>query len=197
VSLSQAFEIGVHEVTRQQFMQLMGTTTSGIKGPGHPAENVSWKDAAEYCRKLSQLAEEKAAGHMYRLPTEAEWEYACRAGTETAFSFGDNEERLSKFAWHDANARNTTHPVGQLLPNAWGLYDMHGNVWEWCSDWHGEYPIGAVTDPIGPAAGTYRVCKGGSFDFTAWSCRSSNRYGNTPVSQVADLGFRVVRHFVK
>jgi len=195
VSLSQAFEIGVHEVTQQQFMQLMGTTPP--KGLSHPAENVSWNDATAFCRKLSQLLEEKTAGYMYRLPTEAEWEYACRAGSETTFSFGNNEVRLDKFAWHDANARNTTHSVGELLPNAWGLYDMHGNVWEWCSDWHGEYSKGALTDPIGPATGTYRVCKGGSFGFTAWSCRSSNRYGNTPDSHSTDLGFRVVRHFVK
>lgn len=195
VSLSQAFEIGVYEVTQQQFVQLMGTTPS--KGPSHPAANVSWNEAAAFCRKLSRLAEEETAGYMYRLPTEAEWEYACRAESETTFSFGNNEVRLSKFAWHDANSRNSTHPVGELLPNAWGLYDMHGNVWEWCSDWHGEYPNGPLTDPIGPVTGTYRVCKGGSFGFTAWSCRSSNRYGNTPDSQIADLGFRVVRHFVK
>jgi len=197
VSLSQAFEIGVHEVTQQQFMQLMGKGTGPPKGPSCPATNVSWNGADEFCRKLSRSTEEAAAGYMYRLPTEAEWEYACRAGSETAFSFGDDEVRLEKFAWHDANARNRTHPVGKLLPNAWGLYDMHGNVWEWCSDWHGEYPKSALTDPIGPATGTYRVCKGGSFGFTAWSCRSSNRYGNTPESQIDDLGFRVVRHFIK
>lgn len=197
VSLSQAFEIGVHEVTQQQFMQLMGENPSRFKGPSHPAESVTWNAAAAFCRKLSQLVNEETAGYIYRLPTEAEWEYACRAGTETTFSFGDNEVRLEKFAWHDANARKKTHPVGKLFPNGWGLYDMHGNVWEWCADWHGEYLNDPLTDPIGPATGTYRVCKGGSFGFTAWSCRSSNRYGNTPDSKIADLGFRVVRHFVK
>ncbi|MBT5598420.1 MAG: formylglycine-generating enzyme family protein, partial [Planctomycetaceae bacterium] len=155
VTISKAFYMQTTEVTQGQWKAVMSTEpwkgqeySKYIKeGANYAATHVSWDDAIAYCKKLSEKE-----GKKYRLPTEAEWEYACRAGTETAFSFGDNEERLSKFAWHDANARNTTHPVGQLLPNAWGLYDMHGNVWEWCSDWHGEYPIGAVTDPIGPAA---------------------------------------------
>ena len=113
-------------------------------------EIVSWDDAVAFCEKLSALPAEQAAGRVYRLPTEAEWEYACRAGTTTAYSFGDDEQDLGKYAWFGKNSGKTTHAVGEKLPNGWGLYDMHGNVLEWCSDRGGDYPKGAVTDPVGP-----------------------------------------------
>jgi len=118
---------------------------------------VSWEDAVEFCRKLSELPAERAAGFAYRLPTEAEWEYACRAGTTTAYSFGDDSAELGEYAWYAENSGGRTQPVGQKKPNPWGLYDMHGNVWEWCQDWHAAYPTGSVTDPTGPSSGSFRV----------------------------------------
>jgi formylglycine-generating enzyme required for sulfatase activity len=158
---------------------------------------VSWDDAVEFCRKLSALPAEKAAGYVYRLPTEAEWEYACRAGTRTKYSFGDDESELGDYAWHASNSGNTTHPVGGKKPNPCGLYDMHGNVWEWCQDWHGDYPSGAVTDPTGPSSGSYRVLRGGSWNYFSEDCRSAYRYWYTPDYRGLNLGFRVLRSSVK
>ena len=137
VTLTQPFYLGVYEVTQEQYERVMGKNPSNFKGPQNPVEKVSWDDAVEFCRKLSELPEEKAAGRIYRLPTEAEWEYACRAGTTTKYSFGDSESELGEYGWFDKNSDRKTHPVGQKQPNKWGLYDMHGNVWEWCSDWYG------------------------------------------------------------
>jgi formylglycine-generating enzyme required for sulfatase activity len=152
----------MYEVTQQQYEKVMGTNPSTTKGPQNPVEKVSWNDAVEFCRKLSALPAEKSAGYVYRLPTEAEWEYACRAGTQTAYSFGDSESELGDYAWYDKNAGGTTHPVGSKKPNAWGLYDMHGNVFEWCQDWYGSYPSGSVTDPTGESSGSHRVVRGGA-----------------------------------
>jgi len=151
VTLTKPFKMGVHEVTQAQYEQVMGSNPSKFEGADNPVENVSWLEALEFCRKLSALPAEKAAGNVYRLPTEAEWEYACRAGTTTQFSFGDDDSDLGDYAWYADNSDDKTHPVGSKQPNAWGLYDMHGNVWEWCLDWHGDYPSGAVTDPTGPS----------------------------------------------
>ena len=153
VTLTKPFLLGVHEVTQGQWQAVMGTTPWKGKefvkeGDDYPATYVSWHDAVEFCRKLSEKE-----GLEYRLPTEAEWEYACRAGTTTAYSFGDDASELGEYAWYRENARNVgqkyAHTVGQKKPNPWGLYDMHGNVWEWCSDWYGDYPSGSVTDPQG------------------------------------------------
>jgi formylglycine-generating enzyme required for sulfatase activity len=135
---------------------------------------------------------EKAAGRVYRLPTEAEWEYACRAGTTTKYSFGDDDTQLGDYAWFSKNSRDRTHPVGGKKPNAWGLYDMHGNVWEWCQDWYGAYPSGTVTDPTGATSGSDRVNRGGSWDLTALICRSTHRYGGlNPSIRFSSRGFRV------
>jgi formylglycine-generating enzyme required for sulfatase activity len=128
----------------------------------------------------------------YRLPTEAEWEYACRAGTQTAYSFGDIEANLTNYAWWVANSGNTTHEVGQKPANAWGLFDMHGNVWELCFDWYGAY-TGDATNPTGPASGTYRVVRGGSCIDLAQSLRSAYRRNRSPWFGISDTGFRVVR----
>ncbi len=191
VTLTKPFYIGVYEVTNAQWKQVMGNVPSNWKDDDRPVEQVSWEDAVEFCKKLSALPEERKAGRVYRLPTEAEWEYACRAGSTTDFSFGDKEALLGDFAWFSDNSGNSTHPVGQKQPNAWGLYDMHGNVWEWCSDWYGEYPQGSVTDPQGPSDASGRVNRGGSWNFTAGHCRSAFRDGNGPSSRGSSLGFRL------
>jgi formylglycine-generating enzyme required for sulfatase activity len=153
---------------------------------------VSWDDAYEFCRQLSALPEEMRAGRVYRLPTEAEWEYACRAGTTTQYSFGDDESRLGEYAWFLDNSGSDTHSVGQRKPNPWGLFDMHGNVLEWCSDWYdGEYGSDDVTDPQGPSQGSFRIYRGGAWDFTAWGCRSALRLGDDQACCLDSLGFRL------
>jgi formylglycine-generating enzyme required for sulfatase activity len=154
---------------------------------------VSWTDAMEFCKKLSERPDERTAGRMYRLPTEAEWEYACRAGSKTpySFGFGDDKTNLSNFAWFTSNSGGETHAVGQKRPNAWGLHDMHGNVWEWCSDWYGAYAAGTVTDPTGPAGGSSRVVRGGGWINAAGNCRSADRHGSDPSDRNDYLGFRL------
>ena len=222
VTLTQAFHLGQHEVTQEQYESVMGTNPSKSKGPQNPVENVSWADAVEFCRKLSAMPAEKKAGYVYRLPTEAEWEYACRAGTKTTYSFGDSESELGAYAWYGNNSGdqqidalniwNTdkdnyryrkclldnncrTHPVGEKKPNPWGLYDMHGNVWEWCQDWYGDYPSGAVTDPTGPASGDSRVLRGGAFNSRTSYVRSANRNYNQPDTRYFYYGFRPARTY--
>jgi formylglycine-generating enzyme required for sulfatase activity len=193
VKITKPFHLGAFEVTQEQYEKVTGKNPSYFKGPNNPVELVSWKDAVEFCRRLSELPEEKAAGHVYRLPTEAEWEYACRAGTTAVYSFGDDESQLGQYAWFDENSGTTTHPVGEKKPNPWGLYDMHGNVDEWCQDWHGEYPSEPVTDPTGPTTGSYRMLRGGSRFFNAWFCRSGYRDWSYPPYRSDGLGFRVAR----
>jgi formylglycine-generating enzyme required for sulfatase activity/serine/threonine protein kinase len=195
VTLTQPFQIGMHEVTQEQYQKVMGTNPSDRKGPQNPVEMVSWNDAVEFCRKLSEQPEEKAAGSVYRLPTEAQWEYTCRAGTTTGYSFGDSESELGDYARYLDNSQNTTHPVGQKKPNAWGLYDMHGNVFEWCQDWYGDYPSGLVTDPTGPISSDRRVLRGGSFYNQASHVRSARRANVQPDYRGADLGFRPARTY--
>jgi formylglycine-generating enzyme required for sulfatase activity len=190
VTLTKAYSLGVHEVTQEQYERVMGKNPSKFKGARNPVEGVSWEDAVEFCRKLSALPAEKTAGRVYRLPTEAEWEYACRSGKTTKYGFGDSESELENFAWFDNNSGQTTHPVGQKKPNAWGLHDMHGNLYEWCSDWYGDYPRGAVTDPTGPSGGSLRVYRGGSWRGEAADCRSARRLGIAP-SYRGNLGFRL------
>ena len=191
VTLTKPFKMGVHEVTQTQYERLMGVNPSHFKGADNPVHRVSWNDAVEFCRRLSELPAEKAAGNVYRLPTEAEWEYACRAGTATKFSFGDDESELGDYAWYGVNCDQKTHPVGSKKPNAWGLYDMYGNVWEWCQDWEEDYPIGSVTDPSGATSGSYRVARGGSWDDTAGFCRSAYRSRYGPSYRSYRYGFRV------
>jgi formylglycine-generating enzyme required for sulfatase activity len=159
VTISKPFYMGVYEVTQAQYEAVMGTNPSDFKGATNPVEMVSWNDAAEFCKKLSEKTRQAV-----RLPTEAEWEYACRAGTQTTYSFGDDPSTLGDYAWWAKNSGETPHPVGLKKPNAWGLYDMNGNVWEWCADLWGEYPKGPITDPSGPAtASGSRVLRGGSW----------------------------------
>ena len=169
-----------------------------------PVENVSWDDAVEFCRKLSEMPEEKAAGRTYRLPSEAQWEYACRAGSTGRYSFSSggsgiskeyDEKALSDYGWFGDNAGGMTHAVGLKRANAWGLYDMHGNVWEWCQDWYDKeyYAKSPTDDPAGPPGGSHRVNRGGSWDNLAWRCRSAVRDNYGPGDRGDDLGFRVSR----
>ena len=189
VILSNPFYMGVTEVTQAQYEAVMGTNPSRFKGATNPVETVSWNDATEFCKKLSEKT--RQAVH---LPTEAEWEYACRAGTQTAYSFGDAPSALGDYAWWGKNGGMTTHPVGQKKPNAWGLYDMHGNVWEWCADWYADYPKGPVTDPAGPATGGARVFRGGSWLFVVTDYfRCAYRYFNVPTLRFSNFGFRCAR----
>ena len=199
VTISKDYYLGVTEVTQGQYEKVMGTNPSYFQkrvirksdSSMYPVEQVSWEDAVEFCKRLSDLPEEKAAGRVYRLPTEAEWEYACRAGSKTAYSFGEGSKSLGDYAWFDGNSNNQTHPVGEKKANAWGLYDMHGNVWEWCSDWYGDYPKGAVSDPVGPREGSVRVFRGGGWYNGAADCRSAVRFWNGPSSRNDYGGFRV------
>jgi formylglycine-generating enzyme required for sulfatase activity len=198
VTISKDYYLGVTEVTQGQYEKVMGTNPSYFQkrvirksdSSMYPVEQVSWEDAVEFCKKLSDLPEEKKAGRVYRLPTEAEWEYACRAGSKTAYSFGESSKSLGDYAWISGNSNDQTHPVGEKKANARGLYDMHGNVWEWCSDWYGEYPKGAVSDPVGPREGSIRVIRGGGWYGGAARCRSADRRWIAP-SLRGSGGFRV------
>jgi formylglycine-generating enzyme required for sulfatase activity len=192
VRITKPFYLGVTEVTQEQYERVMGTNPSKSKGGQLPVEQVSWEDAVEFCRKLSALPAERSAGRVYRLPTEAEWEYACRAGSKTKWSFGDAESSLGEYCWYSSNAGTKTNPVGQKKPNASGLYDMHGNVWEWCSDWwKRDYTTTAVSDPTGPATGSLRVRRGGGWLSYARHCRSAYRSGLAPDARGSLLGFRL------
>jgi formylglycine-generating enzyme required for sulfatase activity len=222
VTLTQGFYMGVHPVTQGEYLALTSNnpsyfTTRDYHGnpispdTNRPVEQVSWADATNYCAQLTQ--QEQAAGLLqvgwsYRLPTESEWEYACRAGTTNAFYYGDAlHGGMANFydyyeydaAYGDIIIANPTVPwlartstVGSYQPNAWGLYDMHGNVWEWCLDWYGTYPGGSVTNYPGPASGSSRVFRGGSWSAFGVDCRSAKRGSNIPSYSDYTVGFRVV-----
>jgi len=191
VRITKPFYLGVYEVTNAQWKAVMGSVPSQWQDDDRPVERVNWDDAVAFCGRLSTLSEEKAVGRVYRLPTEAEWEYACRAGSATRYSFGDDVTGLERHGWFDGNSDGATHPVGRKQPNAWGLYDMHGNVWEWCADWYGAYSAEAAPDSEGPAAGSARIDRGGSWNAPAGYCRSARRYRIAAGSRSRDLGLRV------
>lgn len=207
VTLTQGFFIGKYLVTQGDYQAVMGGNPSwfnGVQGgtdygldPSRPVESLYWYSAAAYCAQLTLL--EQQDGHLptnwvYRLPTEAEWEYACRAGTTTRFSFGDDLDytNLPNYAWFDFNSTNVSHAVGLKRPNPAGLYDVHGDVYEWCEDYYGAYPAGPVTNPQGPSSGVNRVFRGGSWAYGGAACRSAGRYQADPSSRFNFLGFRVV-----
>ncbi len=190
VTLTRPFYMGKYTVTQEQYQQVAGTNPSNFKGNGYPVEQVSWSEAQKFCMKLSEKADQG-----FRLPTEAEWEYACRAGTSTTHHSGDTEKDLARVAWYGANSKNKMHPVGQKEPNAFGLYDMHGNVWQWCQDWYeeGYYAKSPPEDPEGPAQGDSRVWRGGSWcDAAQGACRTTARMGDFPFNRSYGVGFRVV-----
>ncbi len=187
VRISRGFWLGRHEVTQSEWQAVMGTNPSRFSGCGScPVENVSWDDAQLFIGRLNA----RAGGSRYRLPTEAEWEYAARAGT-----IGDRYGNLDAIAWHGDNSGRRPQPAGRKAPNAWGLHDMLGNVWEWVQDWHGSYPGGSLADPQGPVSGSYRVYRGGSWHagIGARGCRSSFRGGNPPGHRGNNVGFRLLR----
>ncbi len=222
VRITRPFYLGVHEVTQAQYTAVMGNNPSWFSSTGkgkdkvagqstdnRPVEQVSWLDAVEFCNKLSEKEGLKPfyelesgtarvpdwAGPGYRLPTEAEWEYACRANSKTRHSFGNSEGRLGEHGWHAGNSDGRPHPVGQKLPNCFGLYDMHGNVWEWCWDWYGEryYQESPVDDPRGPARAAVRVFRGGAFRDGPRYCLSAIRASDAHADRRGYLGFRLAR----
>jgi formylglycine-generating enzyme required for sulfatase activity len=203
VQISKPFYLGIHEVTQKQFRQVMGKNPSAFCASGEekdkvkgmntddfPVDSVSWHDAVQFCRKLSALPAEKKARREYRLPTEAEWEYACRAGTRTPFAFGAT---LSPSQANFAKSRGRPMPVGSYKPNAWGLYDMHGNIWEWCHDIADMdyYARSPRKDPQGAAAGIARVQRGGAWLAPGRACRSAFRAWGWPNRRRSHVGFRV------
>ncbi|MBU6401217.1 MAG: formylglycine-generating enzyme family protein [Verrucomicrobia bacterium] len=199
VIIPRGFWMGRCEVTQAEYQQVTGTNPSNAtEDQRRPVEKVNWYEAMDYCAKLTQraqAADQLPRGYAYRLPTEAEWEYACRAGTTTRFSHGDDKGyvQLPEYAWFTRNSESMTHPVGTRRPNPWGLLDMHGNVWEWCLDrWDGALPGGCVTNVALPASGTLRAARGGSWLYEGAACRSANRDDYSPSNRCSDLGFRVV-----
>ena len=188
VQIAQPFYLGKYAVTQGQWEAVMQNNPSRFTGdPTRPVEQVSWEDVQAFIQRLNSQET------RYRLPTEAEWEYAARAGSTTAYSFGDDAAELWRYAWYSETAGDATHPVGQLQPNAWGLYDMHGNVWEWVQDWYGPYTAASAVDPEGPASGSDRVIRGGSWFYDAGDCRSAYRRIADPGDRSDNLGFRLVR----
>ncbi len=185
VTITKPFYMGVHEVTQKQWQDIMGDNPSEFKNPDKPVENVSWNDVQIFIKKLSK----KEKIH-YRLPTEAEWEYACRAGTDTDYYWGDDFS--GDHAWDDSNTSGETQATGQKKPNAWGLYDMSGNVWEWCEDFYGQYSPRPATDPL-RLSGSGRVIRGGGWSHSANSCRSRSRFHFSSGVSFYSLGFRLVR----
>jgi len=200
VTISRGFWMGKYLVTQGEYLAVMSSNPSYFKGDtNRPVEEVTWFNATNYCGVLTQ--QELAAGRIptncvYRLPTEAEWEYACRAGTTTRFSYGDDPDytNLTNYTWYFVNSGHTTNPVGQKLANPWGLYDMEGNVFEWCQDWYGVHPGGSVIDPQGPPAGSSRVIRGSGYGLDcARCCRSAFRgYIVKPGDTYNFIGFRVL-----
>ena len=196
VSLTRGFWIGTHEVTQQEFESVMGSNPSFFKGETLPVDKVSFEQAVAFCKALTtsdRKAGRIATNMIYRLPTEAEWEYACLAGATTAFSFGDSEAESDAHAWSAENADDKTNPVGQKKPNGKGLYDMHGNVWEWVVDWFAAHPKAEqLVDPSGPPEGRHRVFKGGGWYHEAKYGRSTSRFMMEPGMGINFVGFRVV-----
>lgn len=189
VELSEGFWLGKYEVTQEQWRRVMGSNPSYVKGDLHPVEQVSWLESQVFVEKLNELSKSDS----YSLPTEAQWEYASRAGSTTLFSFGEDSNALSDYAWYRDSSSGTTHPIGEKKPNSWNLFDMYGNVWEWCADWKGLYPKHDVSDPTGPHEGELRILRGGSWYTAHTDCNSAVRHGSSPYNAHNRYGLRIVR----
>lgn len=195
VTLTNEFWLGKYEVTQKEYIEVMSNNPSYFPGdPNRPVEKVSYLHAADYCTAITKR--EREAGHLspqweYRLPTEAEWEFACRGGTTNLFNFGDDQSKANLYAWTAENSESTTHPIGQKLPSSSGLYDIHGNVWEWCLDWFAPYPELDSTNPVGPPQGKFKVFRGGGWNNEAQFARIANRFMMAPASGTHFVGFRV------
>jgi formylglycine-generating enzyme required for sulfatase activity len=186
VTISKGFWMGIFPVTQAQWEAVMGYNPSNFRGPERPVEMVSWEDCQEFCQKMAELT-----GKPIRLPTEAEWEYACRAGTTSEYFNGNGEEALKKVGWYSENSGKQTHSVGETkAANPWGLFDVHGNVWEWCLDYYGQLGQDKITDPENSKSGDTRVFRGGSWNDDAAGCRAAYRYRNAPGSRGDDVGLR-------
>ena len=190
LAITKPFFLGKHEVTQAQYQAVMGANPAHFKGDDTlPVEMISWNNCQEFLKKLN----EKIPGKEFRLPTEAQWEYACRAGSTTDFFFGDDESLVDQYAWNYNNGEEKTHLVGVKKPNAWGLYDMHGNVWEWCQDFYGGkyYETSPAEDPKGPQTGPLHVLRGGSWDLVPKACRSFCRYKGDSSFRHVFIGLRI------
>jgi formylglycine-generating enzyme required for sulfatase activity len=199
VTISKPFYLGKYAVTQEQWYAVMGKNPAHFPGRKNPVEKVSWKDVQKFIKRLNA----KEGHTRYRLPTEAKWEYAARAGSNSTYFFGNSEKSLGRYAWYSENSGGTTHPVGQKKPNAWGLYDIYGNVCEWVQDRYGEYPKSSVTDPRGPSwwrsslfrvlrgGSLFRVDRGGSWGNSAEHCRSADRSNHAPDLRSRHIGFRL------
>jgi formylglycine-generating enzyme required for sulfatase activity/stress response protein SCP2 len=204
VRLTKGFWIAETQTRQEQWKAVMGSNPSYFKGAKLPVEQISWNDCQVFIEKLNVLlttasntnkggtdnALTSAVGYFFALPTEAEWEYACRAGSTTAFCFGESDRSLGGYAWYRVNSDEMTHPVGTKKANAWGLYDMHGNVWEWCQDWYGNYSDDVI-DPVGDLTGAFHVNRGGGWNGSARDCWSADRSGDAPGDRSNNLGFRL------
>ncbi len=184
------FSIGKYPVTQAQWREVMGGNPSYFKDCDDcPVESVSWLDVQDFLKKINQQT-----GFKFRLPTEAEWEYAARGGNQSKDYLYAGSNNLKKVGWYNGNSGGKTHPVGRKKPNELGLYDMSGNVWEWCWDWYGDYPPDAKKDYAGPEEGDFRVFRGGGWGFHAWFCRVLIRFGPAPLIRYDNVGFRLVRN---
>jgi formylglycine-generating enzyme required for sulfatase activity len=190
VKISKTFYMGKYEVTQSQWSEIMNNNPSEFKDDIRPVERVSWNDVQEFIQKLNN----KEETIKYSLPTEAEWEYAARADTESTYCFSGDIQILSQYAWYRKNSAGKTHPIGQLKPNAWGLYDVHGNVHEWCQDWFDRnyYSQSPSNSPLGPSSGLAKVSRGGDWGSEDWYCRCASRSLSSPNRRSNRLGFRLV-----
>jgi len=191
VTISDSFHMLKYEVTQGQWGKVMGSNPSRNKGDNNPVEEVSWEECQTFISELNFIN----PNFLYGLPTEAEWEYACRAGTYTLFSYGNNTEKAEEYAWYSENAEGKSHPVGEKKPNPWGLHDMHGNVFEWCYDYYDKdyYKESASENPQGPDSGVYRIIRSSGYCYSEDGLRCAQRGADNPDDQSRYIGLRLIR----